>query len=56
LATSFVTLGVEMFPSGTVAGLRGATAAAVSDNTVLTTTDIGNATILRGVVVYRASA
>jgi hypothetical protein len=52
LANNFVSVVAEVTASTTTALLTGATAAATSNQTALTTADIANTTLFRGVIVY----
>jgi hypothetical protein len=52
LANNFVSVVAEVTASSTAALLTGATAAATSNQTALTTADIANTTLFRGVIVY----
>jgi hypothetical protein len=56
LATTWVNVMGQILPNTSVIEVFGATAAAQSNTTSLTTADIQNTTVLEGTVTYRASA
>lgn len=55
LATNWVSFSLEMVAGATYAVVRGRSAAAASDSS-LTATDVGNTSLIKGSIIYMASA